>query len=82
MEEFKQKAQRVLEGKAVSFTTTELLSPDKAEKILLELGFEDADDFDCNGWDWDFWKKYSKDEQTYTLAGSVWHNNGLTFSKD
>lgn len=82
MEEFKQKAQRVLEGKAVSFTTTELLSPDKAEKILLDLGFEDEDDFDCNGWDWDFWKKYSKDEQTYTLEGSGWYNNGLTFSKD
>jgi predicted adenine nucleotide alpha hydrolase (AANH) superfamily ATPase len=82
MEEFKQKAQRVLEGKAVSFTTTELLSPDKAEKILLELGVEDVDDFDCNGWDWDFWKKYSKDEVYYTLSGSGWYNNGLTFSKD
>ena len=82
MEEFKEKAQRILEGKAIAFTTIELVSPNKAEQILLELGFEDEDNFECNGWDWDFWKKYSKDGATYTLAGSGWYNNGLTFSKD
>ena len=82
MEDFKEKLQRVLNGKAVAFTTTELLSPHKAEEILLDMGFEDADDFDCNGWDLDFWKKYSKDDVNYTLSGSGWYNNGLTFSKD
>lgn len=81
MEEFKEKAQRVLEGKAVCFTTIELLSPDKADQVLKSLNFEQGD-FDSNGWDWDFWMTYYKDGEKYTLSGSGWYNNGLTFSKD
>jgi len=81
MEEFKQQVEKLLQGEFDSFKTEELLSPDKADKILKDLGFEQGN-FDSNGWDWDFWQDYEKDDVKYTLAGSGWYNNGLSFTKD
>ena len=79
---FKERLEQLIKEELAYIKTEGLLSPHIAEQIILELGFQDEDNFECNGWDWDFWKKYSKDGVTYTLAGSGWYNNGLTFSKD
>lgn len=81
MEEFKQQIVRLLNGKFDAFKTSNLIVPDKADQVLKSLGFQ-WEDFDSNGWDWDFWVTYSKDGNKYTLSGSGWYNNGLAFSKD
>lgn len=81
MEEFKLQVEKILSGELESFKTPNLESPDKADQVLKSLGFQ-QEDFDSNGWRWDFWMNYSKDGSIYTLSGSGWYNNGLTFSKD
>lgn len=81
MEDFKKQVKKLLDGDFDSFKTSDLIAPDKADQVLKSLGFEQKS-FDSNGWQWDFWMEYSKDGNTYTLAGSGWYNDGLTFSKD
>lgn len=78
MEEFKELLLKVLSGEIKSFTTSTLMSPEDADKILKNHGFEQGD-FDSNGWDWDFWHTYTKDGVKYCLSGSGWYNRGLTF---
>ena len=78
MEEFKEQLSKVLNGEITEFKTSKLMSPDEASSILDEHGFEQGD-FDSNGWDWDFWMTYYKDDVKYYLSGSGWYNRGLTF---
>jgi hypothetical protein len=80
MEEFKEQLLKVLAGEIILFKTSTLVSPDEASKILEEHGFEKGD-MDTNGWDWDFWQTYYKDNVEYCLSGSGWYNRGLTFGK-
>ncbi len=80
METFRKQVIALLNGEFDAFKTGDLISPDKADQVLKSLGFE-QEDFDSNGWDWDFWMGYSKDGVEYTLGGSGWYNNGLSFSK-
>ncbi len=78
MEEFKEQLTKVLNGEIKEFTTSTLMSPHEASTILKEQGFEEGD-IDTNGWDWDFWRTYTKDGNEYCLSGSGWYNRGLTF---
>lgn len=78
MEDFKEQLSKVLNGEIKSFTTSTLMSPDQADKIILEHGLVQGD-LDTNGWDWDFWHTYYKDNVKYCLSGSGWYNRGLTF---
>ena len=81
MEEFKEGIQKVLNGELQYVKSSVLLSPNDVHEYLESIDLEQGN-FDSNGWDWDFWMSYTKDGVTYTLAGSGWYNNGLTFSKD
>ena len=78
MKEFKEQLSKVLNGEITSFKTSALMSPDEADTILKEYGLEEGD-LDTNGWDWDFWMTYYKDDVKYCLSGSGWYNRGLTF---
>jgi hypothetical protein len=80
MEEFKEQLSKVLNGEITSFTTSTLMSPHEADEIILEYGLGQGD-LDTNGWDWDFWHTYYKDDVKYCLSGSGWYNTGLTFGK-
>lgn len=57
------------------------ISPSILDEILESLGYT-QDEFDANGWDWDFWAYYSltrEDESTkglpekVTMSGSGWY---------
>ena len=78
MEEFKEQLLKVLNGEIKTFKTSTLMSPHEADEIILAHGFEQGD-METNGWDWDFWHTYYKDDVKYCLFGSGWYNNGLTF---
>ena len=78
MEEFKELLLKVLSGEIKSFTTSALMSPHEADKIILEHGLRQGD-LDTNGWDWDFWMTYYTPNKKYYLSGSGWYNRGLTF---
>ena len=79
MEDFKKEIDKVLSGEIKLANTNTLLSPDVVDSYLKESGLEQGD-FDSNGWDWDFWMEYLKEDKTYVLSGSGWYNNGLSFS--
>lgn len=47
-----------------------------------ELGFEvDEDQFDTNGWDWDWGQLCSKDGINYEIGGSGW-GGSMSFRRD
>lgn len=49
------------------------------DKIMKAFGVDtDNSDFDTNGWQWDFWKKYRVDGKVYMLSGSGYYG-GTTF---
>jgi hypothetical protein len=81
MKDFKVDITHVIEGNISSVTSNTLISPSEVDKFLKSEGLKKVD-FDSNGLDWDFWATYEKDGVQYTLAGSVWYNEGLTFSRD
>ena len=82
MEDFQREIDKVLSGEITTTTTDILISPDKIADYLEEEGLT-QDDFDSNGWDWDFWMRYDyKNGKKYILSGSGWYNRGLTFSLD
>jgi hypothetical protein len=37
-------------------------------------------EFDCNGWQWDWWVTYAYSGQTYRLSGSGYYG-GISFDK-
>jgi hypothetical protein len=81
MEEFKKEIEKVINGEVEFAQSKTLISPDEADKYLQSIGFE-QEEFDSNGWDWDFWMGYSKDEKSYVLSGSGWYNDGLSFREN
>lgn len=81
MEDFKKEIDRVIKGEITGAKSKILVSPDEVDKYLTSLGFV-QEDFDSNGWSWDFWMSYSKDGIRYTLSGSGWYNTGLVFRND
>lgn len=56
----------------ISLTDTSL-NPYNVESIVQELGYEELD-FDCNGWDWDFWITFRKDKTKNIIVSG----NGIT----
>jgi hypothetical protein len=58
----------VLEGKQERYST--YLSLSDMQDVLLELGCESLEDFEDNGWQWDFWETYSYLDKYFVLSGS------------
>jgi len=73
---------RVLDGDIETCTSEVLLSPDEIDKELRNsLNLEEGD-LDANGWQWDFWKNYTdQNENSFLLSGGGWYNRGLTFMR-
>jgi hypothetical protein len=55
--------------------------PSEAIKCLEELGAEESDDFDTNGWQYDYWIKLEYNGKKYCLSGSGYYGN-LTIAED
>lgn len=44
-------------------------------KIYLELNGYECSDLDTNGWDSDWWLRFTKDEKSFTAFGSGYYGN-------
>lgn len=65
-----EKIQTVLDGEEER-VALHYISPSTAVKYLNNIdGVENLEDFDSNGWDWDFWMGFEFEGAKYTLAGS------------
>lgn len=53
--------------------------PNDVKEYIEELGGEDLQEFDSNGWQWDFWMYFLYNGQRYMLAGSGYFGD-LTFN--
>lgn len=78
MEDFEKEIDKVLSGEITLANSNVLISPEKVNLYLKSNGLEQGN-FDSNGWDWDFWMEYYKENKKFILAGSGWYNNGLSF---
>lgn len=79
MKDFESLIDKVISGELQTVNSGEvLISPEVVNTYLKSNGL-DQGDFDSNGWDWDFWMTYYKGDKKFTLAGSGWYNNGLSF---
>jgi len=76
---FKAEIEQVLEGEIDTCTSDTLISPDVAVAYLKSLELDEGD-MDTNGWQWDFWIPFYKDNKKYVLSGSGYYNRGLTFA--
>ena len=63
----------------LSFDT--MFPMDEFKEIMDELGFEENDTFDTNGWQVDFWWTFNKELLTITLSGS-WYYGSYTLTKN
>ena len=69
----------LLKGEISNFET--LLSPGDITHLLGERGWDTNDDFDSNGWQWDFWFTMSKDNATVSISGCGYYG-GLKVSNN
>lgn len=80
LEEESEKAIKMVISSEVDSIEISLCVPYDVDVFMESLGYEKTD-FDCNGWQWDYWITYQKDEYEpeYVLAGCGYHG-GITFS--
>jgi hypothetical protein len=72
--------QAVLQGKQ---DEADLLycRPADVERYLVSIGVQSPlDEFETNGWQWDYWAKIIIGENTYMLCGDGYYGDGATFS--
>ncbi len=52
-------------------------------KALEKNGWERCDVFETNGWDWDWWESFTKDNIKITVSGSGFYGGcGITLAYD
>lgn len=76
---FSKEIDKVLNGELQEVASEIYISPDEIDSYLKSKGLEQGD-LDTNGWNYDFWMNYSKDDKYYTLMGSGWYARRITFS--
>lgn len=80
-ETFKLEIDSVLNGEKERVTSEIWISPEWIDLYLNSKGLEQGE-FDSNGWQYDFWIGYMKNDKQYALAGSGWYGNSITFGID
>lgn len=76
---FSKEIDKVLNGELQEVRSEVYISPDKIDDYLKSKGLE-QDDLDTNGWQYDFWMNYSDGTKLYTMMGSGWYAQNITFS--
>ena len=74
----KEGVNNVLNGKIETYDNN-FLSPNDFVTYLQEIGHSKYN-FDCNGWDYDFWISYTINDKEYRIAGSGYYGT-LSFFK-
>jgi hypothetical protein len=71
---------KVIIGDENEFQSDILCANEISEYLKEKYGVE-KEDFDSNGWDYDFWIYYTINDKKYMLSGSGYYG-GITFSKN
>ena len=61
--------------------SNKFLSPNDISKHLLHIGFEDLDQFNSNGWDYDNWSYFMYNNEKYCISGHGYYG-GISVNKD
>ena len=64
----------VLDGKVEEVDLELLITPASASSYLIDKGYEE-DDMSTNGWQWDFWQYFTKDDKGFCLSGSGFYGH-------
>jgi len=80
MEDFLNEIDKVISGEFTSTKSNMLISPINVANYLEDIGFV-KEDFDSNGWDWDFWATYVRGEERFQLTSNGCYKKGLIFSR-
>ena len=76
---WKDEIQSVLDGEKNSVKLF-YARPHDVVQIVENLGGKDEQDFDQNGWQWDYWMYFSYENKRYMLAGDGYYQHYSTFS--
>ena len=73
---------KVVEGEIPSFEMDYPISIDTITEYLKEKHqLEDTDEFESNGWQWDYWMYYQGEQGRFVLGGVGWYAT-QSFSKE
>lgn len=50
------------------------------DTVLFSLKFDESD-FDCNGWEYDFWRYYTNSKFNIRLSGDAWYQDEFILEK-
>jgi len=57
----------------------------RPHRVIAQLekgGYEEYTGIDVNGWSWDYWIRYRKDDNVYTIAGDGYYQDECTIYFD
>jgi len=78
IKEMKIMVKKVLDGEATSVKLW-YVRPNDVIKAVEELGGQNLDDFDTNGWQWDYSMTFAYLDKKYGLSGDGYHQNFCIF---
>ena len=78
--EMKAGVDAVLKGTKKSFSSNNI-NPEMIDKYMVKLGLKRVGEFETNGWDYDWWLHYTKDEKNYIACGGGYYGH-FEFSLD
>lgn len=76
----KNNIQSVIEGDQKSVQLF-YVRPSDVVDYMEELGGEWDEDLNPNGWSWDYWTKFTLNDETYTLSGDGFASDSALFEK-
>lgn len=56
------------------------IRPGDVIQYIVSIGGNDCENFDTNGWQWDYWMDVELNGKVYTLAGDGFYGNSANFS--
>jgi hypothetical protein len=77
LQEMREGIDKVVSGEIQSFRSGFL--PPSEFVDYIEGKYSQQDDFDTNGWDYDYWIRFTINDKKYTVYGSGYYG-GVTFA--
>lgn len=59
----------------------ENVSPNEVVDYMKTIGYEDMG-IESNGWQWDYWIEFNKEDKSYTLSGSGYYGDMVLSEND
>ena len=73
---------KVISGEKDKTEGYPLCPQDAIDCLEKKLGFKDLDEFDSNGWQYDYWIEVEFGEKEYIISGSGYYGNLHLYDED